>query len=330
MRAHSNTKLSIVFSFRNEEEVLSELITRCRNVLNADSIKKTFSSYELIFVNDASSDNSLNILVEESKKNNDIKIINMSRCFGISPCALAGMQHADGDAVVYMDADLQDPPEVIPQMVDALINDPETEVVHTIRKSRKGEPLIKKFITKIGYSILQKTTSFKLTPETGDFKLLSKKAVNELVKLKEKKPFLRGLVCWIGFKQTSITYDRQARYAGKTKCPVFSWRVINNFMESALISFSSLPLQMATWIGLITIAVDFFLLIHIIHEKMIGKAVPGWAAIMVTILFFGSVQLLCLGIVGIYLNSIYQETKKRPSFIIDNTFGFENNSPSSS
>ena len=326
MKTPGDKLLSIVFSFRNEQEVLRELIKRCRSILQSEAIKKVFPHYELIFVNDASNDNSLEILVEESKKNNDIKIINMSRCFGISPCALAGMQYSSGDAVIYMDADLQDPPEVIPQIIETFASDPDVEVVHTVRKSREGESLIKIFLTKLGYQILRRTTPFKMTPETGDFKLLSRKTVNELIKLKEKNPFLRGLVCWIGFKQAYVDYDRSARYAGKTKFPVLSKRVISNFLKSALISFSSLPLHIGTAIGLLAITIDLFLLVHVVHEKMIGKAVPGWAAIMVTIIFFGSVQLISLGIIGIYLNEIYQETKRRPNFIIDNTFGF-NDSP---
>jgi len=247
----------------------------------------------------------------------------MSRCFGISPCALAGMERAQGDAVIYMDADLQDPPEVIPDLIKAWKNENGVEVVHTVRKSRKGESPIKMAITKIGYWILNRVTPFRLKPETGDFKFLSRRVVNHLTQMKEKRPFLRGLIYWIGFKQIYVSYHRDARHSGKTKFPIFSWRVISNFFESALISFSSIPLQMASVLGLAAIVIDLFLLMHVIHEKIIGKAIPGWSAIMVALIFVGSVQLLCLGILGMYISTIYEESKGRPNYIVANTFGFK-------
>ncbi len=319
-------KLSVVFSFRNEEDVLSELIRRTRTVLRQLQAEERISSYELIFVDDASTDRSWDILIEQAKGYNDIRIIRMSRCFGPSPSpgVLAGMEYSSGDVVVYMDADLQDPPVVISQLLSVWQSDPEIEVVHTVRQSRLGESTVKLFLTKLGYGILNKVTSIRLPIEAGDFKLLSRRAVNHLIQLREKRPFLRGLVCWIGFKQAYLPYHRESRHAGESKFHVLGWDVISNFLDSALISFSSAPLKLTIFLGFFAILADFGLLIHVISEKVHGKAIPGWTAIMIAIIFIGSVQLLCLGIMGLYLNAIFEESKARPNYIIDRTFGFSN------
>ena len=316
--------LSVVFSFRNEEEVLPELLKRIRKVLQGEVSQGTIDSYELIFVDDASTDHSFNILFEHAQGNKDIRIIKMSRCFGPSPspCVLAGMQHASGDAVIYMDVDLQDPPEVIPEMLRVWQRGEDVDVVHAVRESREGEPRIKLFVTRIGYFLLNKITSIHLPVEAGDFKLLSRRVVNHLVQLREKRPFLRGLVCWVGFKQGFVKYKRESRYAGKTKFPVFGWKVMSNFFSSALISFSSAPLKISVFVGFLAILADFGLLIHVLLEKIQGRAIPGWTAIMIAILFVGSIQFLCIGIMGLYLNSIFEEIKGRPNFIIEKTYGF--------
>lgn len=322
-KAKKDLFLSVVFSFRNEEDVLDQLVTRIRTTFQKEIEKGILKKYELIFVNDDSTDKSFEILTQLSKGHNDIKILNMSRCFGVSPCALAGMQYSSGDVVVYMDADLQDPPELIPKMMELYLNDEDVEIVHTVRASRSGESTIKLFITKIGYFILNKVTSVRLPIEAGDFKLLSRRAVDHLVELKEKRPFLRGLVCWIGFKQEYLSYHRESRPGGKTKFPVFSWNVIFNFFESALISFSSIPLRIASILGLVAIIFDLILLAHVLIEKFKGQAIPGWTAIMIAVLFIGSVQLFCVGIIGMYLNTVYDQSKGRPNYIIESTFGFE-------
>ena len=205
--------LSVVFSFRNEETVLPELIQRARAVLRREQSQGSISTYELVFVNDASSDRSLEILCKEAEGHNDIRVVTMSRCFGVSPCVLAGMEYTRGDAVVYMDADLQDPPELIPELLRAWQSDEHTEVVHTVRLSRKGEPGLKLLITRIGYYILNKFAMIYLPVEAGDFKLLSRRAVDYLVQFRENQPFVRGLVCWIGFKQSYVQYHRQPRHA---------------------------------------------------------------------------------------------------------------------
>ncbi|MFC1808767.1 glycosyltransferase family 2 protein [Candidatus Omnitrophota bacterium] len=314
--------LSIIFSFRNEEEVLPELIKRTREVLGKEKERGHITSHELIFVNDDSTDTSLDILLDHSKDVDDIRIITMSRCFGISECVLAGMQYSSGDAIVYMDADLQDPPEIIHELLDEFFNDQEVTIVHTRRRTRRGESKIKLFLTGIAYTILNRITQVQLPKEAGDFKLLSRRAVVHLLKFREKRPYLRGLIYWMGFKQRFVEYDREARFAGTTKFPVLSLKVISNFTDSALISFSSVPLKLASVFGLVAIGIDLILMCHALFQKLSGNAIPGWTAIMVVTLFLGGVQLFCLGIIGLYLNAIIEQERDRPRYIISKTFGF--------
>lgn len=322
MNNNSNITLSIVLSFYNEEDVLPELIRRLRNVLDSECKKKTIDNYELIFVNDASTDRSEEILQEAANGHKDIKILNMSRNFGVSPCVLAGMEYSSGDIVVYMDADLQDPPEVLPELIRAWRHE-HVDVVHTVRTSREGESRIKLWITKLGYHILRTVSTVDLQIETGDFKLLSRRAVEHLVQLKEKKPFMRGLVCWIGFPQATIRYHRDARFSGKTKFPVLSKKVIRNFLDSALISFSDVPLQFSLVAGFLVSFGAFLYLIYIVIQMMKGVTLPPWSPVMVALLLLGGVQLLTVGVLGLYINSIYLETKQRPNYILENTFGFD-------
>jgi glycosyltransferase involved in cell wall biosynthesis len=322
IQGEEKKSLSVVFSFRNEQEVLPELIKRTRSVLLEEERKGSISSYELIFVNDASTDRSLEILRDHAEGWNDIRVINMSRRFGVSPCVLAGMEFSSGDAVVYLDADLQDPPEVIPELLEAWRKSATIDVVHTVRRSRAGESVSKRFLTWIGYKILHRVTSVRLPIEAGDFKLLSRRAVDQVIRLREKRPFLRGLICWIGFGQAYVPYHRDARQAGQTKFPVFSWRVMANFMESALVSFSAFPLQVASLAGCCAALIGFGLLVDALIEKIQGHEVPGSTVLAITMLFLGSVQLFSLGVLGVYVSNLSEESKGRPNYIVDSHFGF--------
>ena len=315
--------LSVVFSFRNEEEVIPELISRLRKVLGTEKNKSLVKDYELIFVNDASTDHSLEILLAEAQNQKDVKIINMSRIFGVSPCVMAGMQYARGVAVIYMDADLQDPPEFIPKLLRAY-REQKVDVVHTVRKSRACESRLKLLITKLGYFILKKVYSIDIQSQVGDFKLLSRRAVDYLIQLNENRPFIRGLVRWIGFQQTTLEYDREKRFSGETKFPVFGKKVIGNFLNSALISFSDAPLKLISLTGFFVSIGAFFLLIWVVVGKFLGLNLPGWSALMVATLFLGGFNLLAIGILGLYINSIFIETKRRPNFIIESAYGFDN------
>jgi dolichol-phosphate mannosyltransferase len=312
--------LSIVFSFRNEEDVLQELILRARAVLTKEKEHNTIAGWELVFVNDASNDKSLEILLQHAQNTKDIKIITMSRIFGVAPCVMAGLAHARGDAVVYMDADLQDPPELIPEMLKAM-REQNADVVHTVRRSRQGESAFKLFITKIGYGLLNRYSNVPIPQEAGDFKLLSRRVIDHLLQFKEINPFMRGLVAWVGFKQVFIAYDRQPRFAGKSKFFVLGKKVISNFLNSAIINFSSVPLKIASYCGLCAILIDILFAIHALIQKIGGVAVPGWTALMLVIIFIGGVQLFCIGMIGLYLNSVHEQCKMRPNYIIESTYG---------
>ena len=301
---------------------MPELVRRTQAVLQEERTKGHISSYELIFVNDASTDHSLAILLEQAKADPGIRIINMSRCFGVSPCVMAGMERSTGDVVIYMDTDLQDPPEVIPEILKVWQEGDQIEIVHTIRLSRSGESKIKLLVTKIGYYILNKFSIIYMPVEAGDFKLLSRRAVDHLVQLRENHPFVRGLVCWIGFKQGYVKYHRQPRYAGTSKFNVFSLPVMNNFFGSALISFSSAPLKIASFLGLLAILVDFVIMAAVFFDKIRGETIPGTTTLLIVVLFLGGVQLFCVGIMGLYLNSVYEQGKNRPNYIVESTVGF--------
>lgn len=318
----SHILLSVVLSFYNEEDVLAELIRRLRDVLDSECEKKTIGRYEFIFVNDTSTDRSEEILKEAAQGHNDIKIITMSRNFGVSPCVLAGMEYSSGDIVVYMDADLQDPPEVISQMIQAWKQE-QVDVVHTVRISRSGESRLKLWFTKFGYHFLKSISTINLPIEAGDFKLLSRRAVNHLIQLKEKRPFLRGLICWIGFPHTIVRYHREPRFSGKTKCPMFSSKVIQHHLNNALIAFSDIPLQFALFAGFVVSIGAFLYLIYIVIGMLRGNTWAEWSIMMFTILLLGGTQLLTIGVLGLYVTSIHLETRKRPNYIVERTFGFD-------
>ncbi len=320
--ALGSPSLSVIFSFRNEEQVIPEAISRMRSVLGKACAEGQISGYELIFVNDASTDRSLQLLTKAAQGHNDIRIVNMARNFGVSPCVLAGMDFSTGDLVAYMDIDLQDPPEVLSAMIKAWRENGGVDVVHTVRRSRAGEHWAKLAMTRVGYWILKSVSNVPIRVNAGDFKLLSRRAVNELLRLREKKPFVRGLVAWVGFKQIEITYDRAPRFAGETKFPAGGIKVIRNFLESALISFSDVPLHMATLVGVIISLLAFLGLIYVVIGRFLDLNVPGWTGIMMAILFLGGVQLLFLGVMGLYVHAIFLEVKGRPNYIVESTLGF--------
>ncbi len=319
--ADSFKTLSVVFILFNEEEVLPILIKRTRAALGTLINQGILSDYELIFVNDASKDNSLKVLLSEAQGHKDIRILNMSRRFGMVPSQMAGFAYARGDMVAYMDADLQDPPELLSKLI-GVMQQKKVDVVHTVRESRKGETVFKLWITAFGYWLLNKASSINLPKECGDFKLMSRRMVKHILNMREHRPFIRGLICWVGFKQEFVTYVREPRLAGKTKCFVLGPVVISNFLDSALISFSSAPLRVAYFFGFVAFFVNICLVVHVFYEKFAGRALPGWTALMMVILFFNAVELFCMGILGLYVHSIYEETKQRPHYIVESSFGF--------
>ncbi len=312
--------LSIVFSFRNEEEVLSELIRRVQETLEPLDLQ-----YELIFVNDASTDGSLTLLKKCREQDKRVKIINMSRRFGVAPCIMAGFRQAEGDAVVYMDADLQDPPELIPTLIEKWKEG--AEVVHTTRTGRKGENVFKIWLTKQAYRIINLVADIDIPEDTGDFKLLSRRAINELVRINEHDPFMRGLVRWVGFKQVQVFYEREPRFAGKTHFSLLrSLAPVKEFIRG-LTSFSSMPLYLALILGFFVLFGAFAYLAFIIITRLFfGIHLSDGPAIMVTMLFLGGVILFAIGIQGIYIGRIYEDSKNRPPYIIESKIGFEEKS----
>lgn len=312
-----SAKISVILSFYNEQSVLPELLQRMRAVFASLIANKTVGSYELVFVNDNSTDDSEEYLRSELK-NGDVVIINMSRNFGVSECVMAGMEHSTGDAVIYMDADLQDPPEVIPKLIDAWRKDPETEVVYTTRTRREGEHWLKLLVTKIGYRFINAISEIELQVDSGDFKLLSRRVVDHLLQMKEDKPYIRGLISWIGFKQTQVFYERVERFDGRenSKMPVLSKKVLYYWLDRALISFSDAPLKLMLFLGISVSGISLFYIFIVVAQKLLGLSEPGLAAVMSAILFLGGVQMMMLGFTGLYVSSIFRETKHRPRYII--------------
>ena len=306
--------ISIVFSFRNEEEVLSELVHRVVPIV------EIIGDYELIFVNDDSTDRSLDVLQILRAENSRIKIINMSRCFGVAPCVIAGLAASSGDAVIYMDSDLQDPPEIIPQMVYEWNNG--ADIVHTVRTQRHGESASKMWITKMAYKAINVFSDVYLIENAGDFKLLSRLVVKEILQLDEIDPYLRGLSVWVGFNQTVVKYEREARSLGQSKFGLFmSLNPYKEFLRG-ITSFSTVPLYFALFLGLAVSAISFIMLCYVIVMKTLGVNLPGWTAIMSAILFLSGVILGTNGLLGIYVGKIYEYAQGRPKYIIKKQIGF--------
>ena len=312
--------LSVVFSFRNEEKNINELIKRVATVLN----KLNNWKYELIFVNDDSNDNSENILIEKQKLY-PIKMINMSRSFGTGPCVLAGLKQASGDAAIYMDSDLQDPPEIIPDLIKKFESG--IDVVHTKRAKRLGESRFKIFLTKIAYLAINIISDIPLAIDAGDFKLLSKRVLKHVNSLSEYNPYIRGLSVWVGFKQDYVEYVRQGRFSGKTKFGLMSPRLLSGPIPQfirGLTSFSTAPLYLGIIIGIFAIFFSFILIIYALYSKFANIAIPGSSGVLIAISFFSGILLTFMGIIGIYIARIYEQTQGRPRYIIKNILDSKN------
>ena len=302
--------ISFVFSFKNEENNLEELIKRVDT-----SVKKLKNyNYELIFVNDDSDDNSAKIL-ENLQKTFPITLINMSRTFGVGPCVLAGFNHVKGDCVVYMDSDLQDPPELLDKLINKYENG--ADVVHTVRTERLGETKFKLLLTKIAYKVINFLSDINLPSEAGDFKLISKKALSKILDQKESRPYIRGLSVWVGFKQAYVEYVRKPRHEGKTKFPLFSAGPISQFINGVT-AYSLKPLYFGIILGMISIVFSILLIFYAFYMKFTNLAVPGTAGIIITISFFSGIILLTIGITGLYIARIFEEVRGRDTYVIKN------------
>ena len=300
--------LSIVFSFRNEEGNIKPLVKRISTTMEKIENWK----YELIFVNDDSTDKSEQILLE-LQKSYPIKLINMSRNFGIDPCVLAGFRNSSGDAIIYLHTDQQDPPELIPDLIKK--HEEGNEIVHTVRTKRKGEGKFRMFLTKIAYKIINSLSDINLPVQAGDYKLISKKALQEILKQKEFRPYVRGLSVWVGFKQDFIFYEREARGEGESKMPLLSAGPITDFINGVT-SYSLKPLYLGIVFGFFSMIISILLIIYALYLKFNNLAIPGSTSIVISISFFSGIILFTLGILGIYLARIFEQTKGRDQYVI--------------
>ena len=308
--------LSVVLSFRNEAEVIPELIDRLDAAITSAGL-----DYELVFVNDASTDASLALLEKHRASNPRVKIVNMSRRFGVAPCVIAGMRHARGDAVVYMDADLQDPPELIPTLWAKWREG--ADVAYTVRTDRQGESRVKLALTRAAYRAIQRASSIALPVEAGDFKLLSRRVVDELLRLGEQDLYMRGLVTWVGFRQVAVPYERQARGAGDTHFPLLrSWGPASSFV-AGVTSFSHAPLIVFLLLGLAGGALATLALVALLVRGLVATPASAiaWLVAFGTLLW--STLALGIGVVGLYLARIHREVLGRPRYIVESAIGFD-------
>jgi glycosyltransferase involved in cell wall biosynthesis len=307
-------ELSIVVPMYNEEASLNLFFERLIPILNRLDI-----SYEIVCVNDGSTDNTLAELLEYQKRNIFIKIVNFARNFGKEIALTAGIDYSSGAAVVPIDADLQDPPELIEELLAKWHEG--YDVVYACRRTRQGETFMKQFSANLFYRLLGYTSEISIPKNTGDFRLMDRQVVDALSQLQERTRCMKGLFAWVGFKQTAIFYDRDPRQAGKSK--FHYWRLWNNAIDG-ITSFSTLPLRIWSYIGLFFFLSSMGYAAFIILQKLlIGTALPGYASMMVVILFIGGIQLITLGVIGEYLGRIYIEVKHRPLYLIRSTHGFK-------
>ncbi|HTV23483.1 MAG TPA: glycosyltransferase family 2 protein [Polyangiaceae bacterium] len=304
--------VSLVVPVYNEEAVIDELTRRLDQLLSS---LDGSGRWEVIFVNDGSRDASRSMLEAACEKETRFKLVNLSRNFGHQIAITAGTDRAEGDAVVIMDADLQDPPEVIGEMLQRFAEG--YDVVYAVRKRRHGESWFKRATAALFYRTLKRVVGVDIPTDTGDFRLMSRRAVLALRGLREANRFVRGLVAWIGFRQTAVYYERNARFAGDTHYPLHK---MLRFASDGIISFSTLPLRVATVLGMFSGVIAAGVAVWVLVAVLSGAfVVPGWATLMLAVSLASSAQLLMIGILGEYLGRIYDEVKRRPLYLVDET-----------
>ena len=309
-------KISVIVPMYFEEAVVSECYKRLKEVLT----NLNDYNYEIIFVDDGSRDQTLSILEKIAMVDKNIKVISFSRNFGHQAAVQAGLKLSSGDAVIIIDADLQDPPELIPQMISLWENG--NDVIYAKRKSREGETKFKLFSAKMFYNILNDLSDVSIPKDTGDFRLADRKVVDVINSLPEHNKFFRGLFSWVGFKQAPIEYERKERFAGETKYPL---NKMIKLAKDGIFSFSTKPLKFVTKLGIVSIFISILILIYSILSFIFdwNNLTAGWTSIMVTVTFFAGVQLISLGMISEYIGRIYDESKNRPSYIINKKINFE-------
>jgi dolichol-phosphate mannosyltransferase len=311
-------QLSVVIPCFNEESVLPEMYSRlCKALGDMGATDR-----ELIFVDDGSRDSTAKILRELQLGSTQVRLIRLSRNFGHQMAVTAGLEEARGDAVVIIDADLQDPPEVIGEMLTRWKEG--AQVVYGVRTSRAGETKFKLWTSKLFYRLINRLSDTEIPSDTGDFRLLDRSVVKVLLKMGERDRYIRGMVSWVGFEQVAVHYSRDARFAGKSK---YSLTKMVRFAVDGLLSFSIIPLKLAVWIGFASMGLSVVGIILALLERFyrlydlnIGR---GWASLFIAVLFIGGIQLLTLGIIGEYLGRVYIEVKRRPLFVVQERLGFD-------
>ena len=309
--------LSIIVPCYNEEAVISQTYQRIKSVLD----KENLFNHVIIFINDGSRDNTLTILKDISTKDKKVKILSFSRNFGHQPAVCAGLKYCNSEIAIIIDADLQDPPEIFPDMIK-IYQEKKCNVVYAVRQERKGESYFKKLTAKLYYKMINNMSDTPLPVDTGDFRLIDRKVIDEFNRLREKNKYIRGLISWIGFKQEPILYVRDVRAAGETKYPISK---MLKFATTGLLYFTKKPLKLSITVGFISIIVGLIFASYIILGKLTNKlyVVEGWTSIMIVAIFFGGVQLMTIGVLGEYIGSIFDEVKDRPEFIVDQKINFD-------
>lgn len=306
--------ISVVVPMYFEEEVAQECYNRLKSVMLQNNI-----NYEFVFVNDGSTDRTMEILSEIAANDFRTKIVNFARNFGHQVAVTAGIAAAKGDAIVIIDADLQDPPEVIPELIAKW--EEGYEVVYAKRKQRKGETWFKLLTAKYFYKFLNYMSDIDIPKDTGDFRIIDRKIANVFNQMTERNRFIRGMMSWVGFRQTYVEYERDERFAGETKYPL---KKMIKFASDGIIAFSTKPLRIVMSLGLLSVLISIIVLLYTITVKVFGHGTQtGWASIMVAITFFSGIQLLGLGIVGQYIARIYDESKNRPIYIVKETINID-------
>lgn len=312
---HSETPLiSVVIPCYNEQENIDSLFLR----LNEVRVRVALP-FEFIFVNDGSTDATLKKLENLAAIHTFVKVVDLSRNFGHQLAITAGIEHAQGEAVVIIDADLQDPPELIAELLKKWREG--YDVVYAVRKSRRGETLFKKMTAKMFYRLLDRITDIPIPLDTGDFRLMDRRVVDELVRIRDRHRFVRGLVSWVGFRQIGLPYVRDERLAGQTKYP---FKKMLKFSLDGITSFSYKPLQWATKLGFVASLSGFFLIVVLVYMRLFTPlTIQGWTSLMVAVLFIGGIQLLMLGVLGEYIGRIYDEVRERPLYIVRKRYNFD-------
>ncbi len=312
------TKLiSIVVPCFNEQEVFVETNRRLKAVMSQLPIEQY--QYEIIYVNDGSTDQTLSLIKQALTEDKHLKCLSFSRNFGHQIAITAGLDDCKGDAAVVIDADLQDPPSVILEMIS--LWEKGYDVVFGKRKDRVGESSFKLLTAKYFYKLINRLSDVDIPRDTGDFRLMDRNALNQFLLMRESYRFVRGMVAWIGFNQTFVEYDRESRFAGQTKYPL---KKMLRLASDAILSFSNTPLKIATFVGFITSIAAFVGIIYSLYVRLFTKSwVEGWTFLMIAILLIGGIILLVLGIIGEYVGRIYGEIKQRPLYIVKDKMGFE-------